>query len=446
MNLSALGPSPRTRKPALIAVCSGAIIAAIIAAAGCNSTSAPRTIAPTTGSLGLTVVTPTGVTGSVTVTGPAGYSKSASATTTLTGLAPGNYVVAATPVVTADPIVGTVESATVSGSPVTVTASRDTETATVTYTPRAGTGGLWVGSFTSGVIAEMSAAQLAAGTPTAATIALTVPSSNGVGMAFDGNGNLWTAKSPGDSIVEYSAAELGSSGAASPSVVLTNSAINRPGAMAFDANGDLWVTNTSGNTAIEFTASQLAASGSPAPTVVLSATAGSMSRPYGVAFDASGDMWVASTGVLVEYTPSQLTVSGSPTPAITITANETYAAAALGMAIDAAGGIWIANGIASPYSIVGYSASQLTTSGNPAPAVTLTPNNSSLSVPAGIAFDASGNMWVANVAASTLVEFTPSQINSSGSPVPTITIASSSATKPFALAFNPHATGFPLKP
>ncbi len=48
------------------------IIAAIIAAAGCNSASAPKTHTPTTGSLGVSVVAPTGVTGSVTVTGPAG--------------------------------------------------------------------------------------------------------------------------------------------------------------------------------------------------------------------------------------------------------------------------------------------------------------------------------------------------------------------------------------
>src|ERR1700722_14374809 len=163
MNLNTLGPIRRTRTPVLIAACS----AAIIAAGGCNSASAPRTSAPTTGSLGVTVVAPTGVTGSVTVTGPAGYSKSVSATTTLTGLAPGNYIVAAAPVVTADPIGGPAESATVSGSPVTGTASRDTETATVTYTPRAGTGGLWVGSFASGAIAEMPAAQLAPGTSTA---------------------------------------------------------------------------------------------------------------------------------------------------------------------------------------------------------------------------------------------------------------------------------------
>jgi sugar lactone lactonase YvrE len=442
MNLSPLGPIRRMRKPVLIAACS----AAIVAAAGCSSASAPRTSAPTTGSLGVTVVAPTGVTGSITVTGPAGYSKSVSATTTLTGLAPGSYIVAAAPVVMADPIVGTAESATVSGSPVTVTASKDTATATVTYTPRASTGGLWVGSFASGDIAELSAAQLAAGISTVAATTLTVSTSAGVGMAFDGNGNLWTSRSPGDSIVEYSAAELTSSGSASPSVALTDSAINKPGGMAFDANGNLWVTNTVSNTAIEFTASQLAASGSPTPAVVLSATAGSMSRPYGVAFDASGDMWVASSGVLVEYTPSQLLVSGSPTPAITITANESYPAAALGMAIDAAGGIWIANGIASPFSIVGYSASQLTTSGAPVPAVTLTPNGASLKVPAGIAFDASGNMWVANAGGATIVEFAASQITSSGNPVPTTTIATSSATRPFGLAFNPRATGLPIKP
>jgi hypothetical protein len=78
--------------------------------------------------------------------------------------------------------------------------------------------------------------------------------------------------------------------------------------------------------------------------------------------------------------------------------------------------------------------------------VTLTPNGSSMMVPAGMAFDASGNMWLANAGGGTIVEFTVSQISSSGNPVPTTTIASSSATRPFGVAFNPHASGLPLKP
>jgi hypothetical protein len=55
-------------------------------------------------------------------------------------------------------------------------------------------------------------------------------------------------------------------------------------------------------------------------------------------------------------------------------------------------------------------------------------------------------MWVANAGGGTIVEFAAGQITSSGNPVPTTTITSSSATRPFGLAFNPHATGLPIKP
>ena len=58
MNLSFPIRTQRTRTPALI-------IGAILAAAGCSSSSAPKT-----GSLEVTVVAPTGATGNVTNTGP----------------------------------------------------------------------------------------------------------------------------------------------------------------------------------------------------------------------------------------------------------------------------------------------------------------------------------------------------------------------------------------
>lgn len=82
--------------------------------------------APTTGTLQVNV---SGVaSGSVTVTGPAGYRRELTVTTTLTDLAPGAYVVSAAQVDEDGRLYG----ATVAGAPVTVAAGA-TATVTVTY-------------------------------------------------------------------------------------------------------------------------------------------------------------------------------------------------------------------------------------------------------------------------------------------------------------------------
>jgi sugar lactone lactonase YvrE len=446
MNVSAPRPIRRTRMPALIIATSAALSVAIIAAAGCSSSSAPRT-----GSLDVTVVAPTGVTGNITVTGPAGYSKPVGATTTLTGLAPGSYTVTAAAVTSADPIVGVLETAAVSGSPVTVTSGKAAGAATVTYTPRVGSGGLWTANFGGGVITELSAAQLAAGTSSAAATAIGVGNSRPTGTAFDPNGNLWVTKFESDTILEFPAAGLGASGTPSPGVVLASGAISFPAGLAFDGNGNLWVANLADTDVVEFTASQLISSGSPAPAVVIKIPApasGSFSGPMGIAFDAAGDMWVVQEPKLIEFTPGQLQATGTPTPAITIGDDGSNSLnSPLGMAIDAAGGIWVANGNQPPYSVVRFSPSQLTASGTPVPAVTLTTSGSSIDEPGAIAFDASGNMWLSNLAgASPIVEFAAGQLASAGSPTPTITVTSSSLSSPWGLAFNPHASGLPIKP
>jgi sugar lactone lactonase YvrE len=439
MNLSFPSRTRRTRTPAIAIAVSGAILAA----AGCSSSSAPKT-----GSLDVTVVAPAGVNGNVTVTGPNGYSKSIIATATLTGLAPGSYTVTGAAVTTTDPIVGVLELASVSGSPVSVTAGKAVEAATVTYTPRVGSGGLWTANFNSGIVTELSPVELAAGTSSAAEIALGLGGSEISSVAFDANGNMWVSKFTSDTIAEFPAAQLAASGTLSPGVALGGSALVGPTGMAFDANGDLWVAIFGNSTVAEFTASQLTAGGSPAPAVVISATGGSLNMPTAVAFDANGNLWVASVDALVEYTPSQLTASGATTPAVTIGDDGASSLnSPLGMAIDPTGGIWVANGDSPPYSVVRFSASQLTATGTPVPSVILTTNGTSIDEPSGLALDASGNLWLSNLAGtSPLVQYAASQLVASGNPVPMITVTSSSLARPWGLAFNPHASALPIKP
>ncbi len=80
------------------------------------------------------------------------------------------------------------------------------------------------------------------------------------------------------------------------------------------------------------------------------------------------------------------------------------------------------------------------------PAIVLTANAGSLDGPAGLAFDASGDLWIANMLNNSVVEFTPAQIAASGDPAPATVITGSSLSAPFGIAFDPHPAGLPIKP
>jgi 6-phosphogluconolactonase (cycloisomerase 2 family) len=86
-------------------------------------------VAPTTGSLAITVGgLPAGVSGDVTVSGPGGFSQHVATTQSLNGLSPGSYTVAAQAVSSA----ATTYAPTVTGSPATVSAGA-TANASVAY-------------------------------------------------------------------------------------------------------------------------------------------------------------------------------------------------------------------------------------------------------------------------------------------------------------------------
>ncbi|MGH9089973.1 MAG: hypothetical protein ACRDZR_01110 [Acidimicrobiales bacterium] len=356
-------------------------------------------------------------------------------------------------------------------------------------------GGLWVANTNSSSLVRFSATQLtSSGSPTpAVTITTTGPGSlvRPVGEAIDAAGNLWAANLYGNSLVEYTATQLGQSGPLTPAVTITSdrttlgtpttttipciATVTTPGStvgslacpayMAFDSAGDLWVANYMGNTVVEYTPAQLAQSGSPTPAVTISGPencstattppfsptdvlAVGLCGPTGLSFDASGDLWVTNVfnASLVEYTPAQLAHTGSPTPTVGIaTTNWTTFATAphslrtpLDDTVDAAGNLWVSNvTVTRPTttggSLVEYTPAQLAHTGAPTPAVTIgstgatftstTPVPGTLSGAAGLEFDTTGNLWVVNTGATSLVELTPSQLAQSGTPVPARTVA-----------------------
>jgi sugar lactone lactonase YvrE len=421
-----------------------AVTGMFVVAAACGSGTGPNT-----GKLAVTVIVPAGITPNVTVSGPHGYTRTVSATTMLSGLAAGSYTVSARVVATTDAIVPTVYAAGISGSPAAVPAFGTPPTVTVSYAERPGSGGLWIANFhSSPTVVRYSAAQLATTMSAAPATAIATGGGGDVGAAFDRDGDLWVTLATNNSIMEFTASQLATSSAPTPAVSLTATAgsLNDPTGLAFDADGNLWVANTGANTLVEFSAGQLTSSGRPTPTVTIKAASGSLHSPIGIAFDHSGDLWVANSlgNTLAEFAPGQRTASGAPKPAVTLSDKSNSISGPVMLAFDATGTLWVTNGDLNQNTVVAFAVSALAASGSPTPIVTL--SGSTLHNPAGLAFDASGNLWISNIGSSTVIEFAASQLVTSGTPTPNTSITGSSVLNPFGLAFDPSDARLPITP
>ncbi len=245
-------------------------------------------------------------------------------------------------------------------------------------------------------------------------------------------------------------------GAPAPTVTLAAAAgsISHPVLLAFDRSGDLWVTNSGvPGTVVEFTASQLAASGTPTPSVTLTTNgSNSLNNPGSLAFGPRGGLWVGNDGnnTVVNFTPAQLSVSGNPTPAVTLTSTVSGSINTPdALAFDRTGNLWVANDILAG-SLVAFGPSQLASSGAPVPTVTLSSNGTNLASPDSLTFDPFGNLWVSNFFTGTggsVVEFAPTLLAASGTPTPTSTLSAgatrASRVRTECCSSTPRATPWP---
>jgi sugar lactone lactonase YvrE len=269
-------------------------------------------------------------------------------------------------------------------------------------------------------------------------------------LAFDSAADLWVGSGPGPGatsgvLYEYKPAQLGSSGVIAPAVQITSDSVGVNTGAAFDFSGELWVACQGCRSFSEFVASQLSSSGTKSPAVTISTGSAS---PNGIAIDTHGDVWVSSSAsytpgryvyALSEYTPAELASSGSPSPAVVI-ANSGSLSLPARLAFDRSGDLWVANNLGN--TVVEYTPAELASSGSPAPAVVLSSTASdSLDAPNGLAFDAAGDLWVADEGSNSAVEFSPSQLGSSGSPAPVDTIGGSATgiSDPWVIAVGPGA-------
>jgi hypothetical protein len=309
-------------------------------------------------------------------------------------------------------------------------------TYTVTATPGATT--------VAGPIVNTTYLSTIIGSP--AVVSATAVDTVYVSYDADGTGALWF-----DGGMAATAAQLGATATITPADSC-NDGNYGSAPYAFDAGGNLWMqvgysqgTGVQATVAslIQFDTAQLGIECDvQQPNIVLTSSALTNFATTSMAFDSHGTVWLTGNSTvgsgapfIFGFTAAQLKAGGSQTPAITIssTSPSVDANGALGLpqwlAFDAAGNLWVGD---QTSQILEYTPSQLTSSGAPAPAWLATTGTAS-DFPMFLAFDAKGNLWVVDPnygtgAASFVSEFSKSELANLGSnqsPAPIYTMTAS---------------------
>jgi hypothetical protein len=220
-----------------------------------------------------------------------------------------------------------------------------------------------------------------------------------------------------DSVTEFAGNANGSQGYGVAEIGGTESGgsatgLNGPTDVAVYA-GNVFVANgtndNSGNYSI--TVYPEGASGNVAPMTTIEGANTGLARPQSLAFDSSGDLFVSnfdgtpgdSGGSVVEFTPSQYDQSGTLdiAPYATLGGSDTGLDGPWGLAFDSSGNLFVANELGD--SITEYAPGAM--GGDASPANTLSGTDTGLDYPAGVAVDPSGNLYVANSFGDSITEY-----------------------------------------
>jgi len=224
--------------------------------------------------------------------------------------------------------------------------------------------------------------------------------SNPQGVALDGVGNVYISDTGNNRVVEVSAA----SGA--QTVLTTN--VNAPQGLAVDAIGNVYIADT-GNARIV----EISPFGELGVAPMLAYDANEFTTPVAVAVDESGNIYVADSGnktgiIKITAGGGDLQVpSGSsavPSPVTVLPFNGQSIATPAGIAVDAAGNLYVTDAGNQKSTPTVSPAIYAIPSGSGSASVPFALTLPGLGSPAGIALDATGNIYVADSSNNQVVE------------------------------------------
>jgi streptogramin lyase len=207
-----------------------------------------------------------------------------------------------------------------------------------------------------------------------------------------GYGLLWVAGATSDKLNGFAPGDLQVTHAPSVSP-LTTGAVQ---GIAFDGTGTMWASLKSPDSVVSYAASSLLDGATLTAGVTLAD--GNISDPAGVALGPDGRIWVANCAT---NSISAYPLAGGPVAVLITSPSGNFFKCPRSIAFDAAGNLWVANsaGVAERFPNAQIAA----THSSPTPDVTLTaPTAPASSQPSGIAIDNNGNVWVAFCGGSTV--------------------------------------------
>ena len=250
---------------------------------------------------------------------------------------------------------------------------------------------LWVSVWSQNKLLAFDDEQLLSGA-TGAQAALAIGLGSGrspYGFDFDADGDLWVGTQEGE-LLEYASADIATSGTPEPVSDLPTGVAHVAG-VRIAPDGTLWATMQGKLSA--WRATTLAAGGSPAPDVTLTSASPFMTLyPNDLAFDEDGGLWVVGTGAVLRFAPAQLETGGEVEPDVVISSDGDSLAGPRGLAFDASGDLWVSN--LTGQVVEKFRRQDLLASGSPAPIVSLqVPGTDKVRV----AFDSEDRMYVSHL-------------------------------------------------
>lgn len=177
----------------------------------------------------------------------------------------------------------------------------------------------------------------------------------------------------------------------------TGGGIDAPFSLAVDGSGNIWIAN--GNNSVTKMNGVTGAAISPAGGY----TGNGLTNPFSIAIDPAGNAWVANMylstppSTVSEFTSSGAVATGSPFSGGGLSnENSINAVSPRDIAFDASGNVWIANLSGTVTELNGTSGAAI--SGSPFSISTSTVS------PSGVAVDSQGHVWVSGYNADTLYE------------------------------------------